>query len=80
MVHWLAIGGTLGYRAFTASTAHTDTVDYVTCLNKNTMSVMAETTTTHVQVLLDSALTLLGLVSQPTGLVRSGGSRSTVEV
>lgn len=31
-------------------------------------------------VLLGSALTLLGLVSQPAGLVGSGGSRSTVEV
>ena len=53
MVHWLAIGGTLGHRAFTSTTAHTDTVDYIA---------------------------LLGLVSQPTGLVRSGGSRSTVKV
>lgn len=31
-------------------------------------------------VTLGSALTLLGLVAQPTGLVRSGGSGSTVEV
>lgn len=31
MVHGLAVGGTLGDRAFTSTAAHTDTVDYVTC-------------------------------------------------
>lgn len=29
MVHWLAVGGTFGHGAFTASAAHTDTVDDV---------------------------------------------------
>lgn len=34
MVHWFAIGGTLGHGAFTASAAHTDTVDDVACKDK----------------------------------------------
>lgn len=35
---------------------------------------------TQTQATLGTELTLFGLVAQPTGLVRSGGSRSTVKV
>lgn len=84
MVHWLAIGSTLGYRAFTAAAAHTDTIDYVTCSNQTKTRLVRQATVvtdhTRAGVTLGSALTLLGLVAQPTGLVRSGGSRSAVEV
>lgn len=38
VVHGLAIGGTLRDGAFTASSAHTDSVDYVACSKQNKTS------------------------------------------
>lgn len=35
VVHWFAIGGTLGNGAFTASSAHTNTVDDIACRKQN---------------------------------------------
>lgn len=31
VVHWLSVSGAFGHRAFTASTAYTNTIDDVTC-------------------------------------------------
>ena len=41
MVHWLPVRGTFGHGAFTASTAHTDTVDDIAYRYK-TIRIVAE--------------------------------------
>lgn len=47
MVHRLAIGSTFRHWSLTASTAHTDSVDHITCLNQNkTLKVGLEVTRT----------------------------------
>lgn len=50
MVHWLAIGGTLGHRALAATTTHTNTVDNVTCWEENIVRLTADTVHTCVKL------------------------------